>query len=248
MIPNREQVKQIVSELLSNSPASPPALAKRELPSPPSPPDVTVIDESMKSVLTEEDLRDVSEGAEVRVREDCRLTPLAREMIQEKRITLTSWRSGRERLKRRIALGADHGGFEMKEKLKLYLAGLGYAFVDFGTNSASAVDYPDYAHAVGKAVSSGQYEIGIILDGAGIGSCIAANKVPGVRAALCYNEATARNSREHNDANVLTLGARMIDEARMREIVSAWLAADCTEPRHKDRVEKIKNIERSYLR
>lgn len=243
MTPDRDEVKNIVAELLSKH-------AARKETSRPSAAysSATTIDESMKSVLTEEDLRDVPEGAEVRIREDCRLTPLAEELVAAKRMTLTRWKSPRERLKRKIALGADHGGFEMKEQLKQFLTQLGYAFMDFGANSAAAVDYPDFAHAVGKAVSSGQYELGIVIDGAGIGSCMAANKVPGVRAALCYNVATARNSREHNDANVLTLGGRMTGELQMREIVHAWLSADCTEERHKQRVEKIKAIERSYLR
>ena len=104
-----------------------------------------------------------------------------------------------------VAIGSDHGGFELKEKLKKFLTEKGYQVTDCGPNDTAAVDYPDFAHAVARLVSSGQAWRGIMIDGAGIGSCMAANKVPGVRAALCYDYATAVNSREHNDANVLTL-------------------------------------------
>ena len=115
-----------------------------------------------------------------------------------------------EKSARVVAIGADHGGFELKQQLKDHLRDWGYQVLDLGTDSADAVDYPDFAEAVGNAVARGEAWLGIVLDSAGIGSSIAANKVPGVRAALCYDRATARNSREHNDANVLTLGAKLI--------------------------------------
>jgi ribose 5-phosphate isomerase B len=153
--------------------------------------------------------------------------------------------AGKHRL---IAVGADHGGYEMKEQLKRLLADLGYRYRDFGTASTEAVDYPDFAHAVARAVADGVCDLGIIVDGAGIGSCIAANKVPGVRAALCYDEATARNSREHNYANVLTLGGKLLPPERMREVVRAWLGTEVGEERHRKRVAKITAIERQYLR
>ena len=117
---------------------------------------------------------------------------------------------------------------------------------DCGTNSTDAVDYPDFAHAVAKAVSNRQVDAGIIIDGAGIGSAMTANKVPGVRAAACYSAALARNSREHNGANVLTLGSGQNSFAEIKEIVGAWLAADLTEDRHKKRVGKIDTIEMQY--
>ena len=122
-----------------------------------------------------------------------------------------------------VALGADHGGYAFKEALKAFLSELGYPVVDCGTHSTEPVDYPDLAYAVARLVSTGEAWRGIVVDGAGIGSAIAANKVPGVRAALCYDHATALNSREHNDANVLTLGAgqdiREIGRASCRERV-----------------------------
>ena len=147
-----------------------------------------------------------------------------------------------------IAVGADHGGFKMKEELKIFLSEAGHRVHDFGTNSADAVDYPDFAHAVARAVADGTVDVGIMIDGAGVGSAMTANKVPGVRAAACYTVAVARNSREHNDANVLTLGSSTITSAQMREIVGAWLATEITEDRHRKRVSKIEAIDRQYHR
>ncbi|MDQ5844920.1 MAG: ribose 5-phosphate isomerase B [Acidobacteriota bacterium] len=146
-----------------------------------------------------------------------------------------------------VALGADHGGFKMKEELKRFLNELGHQVHDFGTHSEDAVDYPDFAYAVAKSVSDGMSEVGIVIDGAGVGSAITANKVPGVRAAACYSVAVARNSREHNDANVLSLGSKTISSAEMRDIVQAWLGTEMTEDRHRKRVGKIKAIEQQYL-
>ena len=128
------------------------------------------------------------------------------------------------RPQRRIAIGADHGGYSLKESLKPHLAELGYEVVDCGTHNSDPVDYPDIAYAVARLVADGTCANGIIIDGAGIGSCMAANKVPGVRAALCYDHATAVNSREHNHANVLTLGAGLIGASLARQIVTDWLA------------------------
>ena len=119
---------------------------------------------------------------------------------------------------------------------------------DFGTNSESAVDYPDFAHAVARAVSERTADLGIIIDGAGVGSAMTANKVPGIRAAACYSIDVARNSREHNDANVLTLGSKTISEAQMRDIVKAWLATELSEERHRKRVAKIEAVARQYQR
>ena len=135
-----------------------------------------------------------------------------------------------------IALGADHGGFDLKTVLAAHLRKAGYQVEDVGTLSREAVDYPVFARAVAEAVSSGSADVGIMIDGAGIGSCMAANKVPGVRAALAYDLSSARNSREHNNANVLTLGAGLIGAALAQQIVDVWLATECTEPRHLKRV------------
>lgn len=209
----------------------------------------TTRDESSKSVITEDDVRDLEAGAVLRIAEGARLTPLAADIVSEKGIEIvrrTRRRgSGATRL---IAVGSDHGGFKMKEELKSLLSELGHQVHDFGTNSEEAVDYPDFAYAVANSVSKGTSELGIMIDGAGVGSAMTANKVPGVRAAACYSVKVARNSREHNDANVLTLGSGTITSAEMREIVRAWLGTELTEERHRKRVAKIKAIERQYSR
>jgi ribose 5-phosphate isomerase B len=147
-----------------------------------------------------------------------------------------------------VAFGADHGGFSLKEMLKEYTAGLGYAVVDCGTHSTEAVDYPDLAYAVARLVSAGEAWRGIVVDGAGIGSAMAANKVPGVRAALCYDYASAVNSREHNDANVLTLGAGLVGPSLAKQIVQTWLATDYAGGRHQRRIDKITEIEKRFLK
>jgi ribose 5-phosphate isomerase B len=206
-----------------------------------------VIDERGKRVITEHDIRPASSGDTLRIDEGAILTPLAQDLVRERDIKIEPVRRRAARRKR-IALGADHGGFEMKEEVKRVLADLGHDYQDLGTHSTEAVDYPDYANLVARAVASGTCELGIMVDGAGIGSCMVANKVPGVRAAMCYDEASARNSREHNGANVLTLGGKMISNERMREIVRAWLVSELTEERHRRRVEKIKAIEREFLK
>jgi|SRR5579859_3766236 len=147
-----------------------------------------------------------------------------------------------------VAIGADHGGYPLKEILKPFLAGLGYNMVDCGTHSTDPVDYPDLAYAVARLVGSGEAWRGIVVDGAGIGSAMAANKVPGVRAALCYDHATAVNSREHNDANVLTLGAGLIGPNLAQQIAATWLATEFGGGRHQRRVDKIVDIERRFSR
>lgn len=143
-----------------------------------------------------------------------------------------------------VAIGADHGGFKMKEMLKNFLTESGFQVNDCGTHSTESVDYPDFAFAVAQAVGTGESWRGIIVDGAGIGSCMAANKVPGVRAAMCYDHATAVNSREHNNANVLTLGSGLIGENLSRQIVDTWLSTDFGGGRHARRVDKIDAIEK----
>jgi ribose 5-phosphate isomerase B len=208
-----------------------------------------MVDESIKNVIIEADVRDLPEGAGLVIREDAIITPAAQDLIRTRKIEIRyrtrHSATGKQPL---IAVGSDHGGYEMKEHLKKLLDELGYHHRDFGTLSDDAVDYPDFAHAVARAVADGHCQLGIIVDGAGIGSCMTANKVPGVRAAMCYDEATARNSREHNYANVLTLGGRMITPDKMREIVKTWLATPEGEERHGKRVAKIMAIERQYLR
>ena len=206
-------------------------------------------DESAKSVITEDDVRGLEPGAVLRIGEDARLTPLAADIVNEKKIEIVRRASRRgSKASKLIAVGADHGGFRMKEELKGVLAELGHRVQDFGAYSEDAVDYPDFAHAVARAVADGNSDLGIMIDGAGVGSAMAANKVPGVRAAACYSVDVARNSREHNDANVLTLGSKTINSKQMREIVTAWLSTEITEDRHRKRVAKIDAIQRQYQR
>ena len=147
-----------------------------------------------------------------------------------------------------IAVGADHGGLRLKDLIAHTLAGEGWQVHDCGTTTPDPVDYPDFAHAVARLVADGTCAAGIVVDGAGIGSCMAANKVPGVRAALCYDLSSARNSREHNHANVLTLGGRLIGDGLALDIVRTWLGTPWGGGRHGARVEKISDIERRYLR
>ena len=151
--------------------------------------------------------------------------------------------------KKVVAIGADHGGYDMKELLKPEVTGMGYEVVDVGTtNSKDSVDYPDFALEVALLVSGGKAWRGILIDGAGIGSCIAANKVPGVRAGMAYDYTTAVNGREHNDANVLTLGAGLIGPALAKQIVKTWLSTEFGGGRHAKRVDKIIAIEKKYLK
>ena len=146
-----------------------------------------------------------------------------------------------------VAVGADHGGFRLKERIAADLRERGVEVRDCGTDSTESVDYPDFAHDVARVVADGGCRYGIIVDGAGIGSCMVANKVPGVRAATCWDVSSARNSREHNHANVLVLGAGLIGENLALEIVQAWLETPWGGDRHARRVEKITEIERRYL-
>lgn len=147
-------------------------------------------------------------------------------------------------MNKKIALASDHAGFEEKEKIKKTLDEIGVEYVDLGTNSLESVDYPDFAAKVGEAVASGAAEQGILVCGSGIGVAIAANKIDGVRAAQAWNAETARLAREHNDANVLTIGARVIPETEIPAIVKAWFAADFAGGRHEKRIEKITALEK----
>ncbi|MCH9651838.1 MAG: ribose 5-phosphate isomerase B [Deltaproteobacteria bacterium] len=147
-----------------------------------------------------------------------------------------------------IAIGSDHGGFGLKEKLMAHLRAAGVSVTDCGTFSTDACDYPDFAHEVARRVGEGLCRWGVIVDGAGIGSAMTANKVPGVRAALCYDLSSARNSREHNHANVLTLGAGLIGESLAKQILDTWLATPWGPDRHARRVDKITEVESRYLR
>ncbi len=193
------------------------------------------------------------------------ITPLARQIAMERRIKLetgthfsppkipfpqSNHQLPVDNSKPVVALGTDHGGYHLKEQIRAMLetAESGYAIIDCGTYSTDAVDYPDYAYAVAELVANGRAWRGIIVDGAGIGSCMAANKVPGVRAAMCYDQATAVNSREHNNANVLTLGAGLIGPNLAKQIINTWLKTEFGGGRHARRVDKIDQIEKRFLK
>jgi ribose 5-phosphate isomerase B len=147
-----------------------------------------------------------------------------------------------------IALGADHAGFALKEELKLWLTARDHEVLDFGTHSAEIVDYPDFAAVVADAVARGNAARGVLVCGTGIGMAIAANKVPGARAAVCGDAGAARMSREHNDANILALGARVLPRETAFSIVETWLRTDFAAGRHTRRVEKLAALERLAAR
>jgi ribose 5-phosphate isomerase B len=204
-------------------------------------------DESSKSLLTEDDLRGLEPGSRLRVAANVKFTALAQDIVNERNIKLIPKESRQATNRvRSVAIGCDHGGFKTKERLKTFLTDLGLNVRDFGTDSEDPVDYPDFAHAVAKSVSGKQVDIGIIIDGAGIGSAMTANKVPDVRAAACYSAALAKNSREHNGANILTLGAGQNSFEEIKQIVAAFISSEISEERHKKRVAKIETIEREY--
>ncbi len=145
-----------------------------------------------------------------------------------------------------VAIGSDHGGFRLKESLIPFLTSMDFAVANVGTNSEEACDYPDFAFAVAKMVQSGQAAFGIMIDGVGVASAIVANKVPGIRAVPCYDEFVARSSKEHNNANVLTLGGRVVGAELAKSIVKIWLNTPFAAGRHEGRVNKIGDIERRY--
>jgi len=203
-----------------------------------------------RAVVTAEDVSQSEPGTAIQVPAEALVTPLARQVAMERRIKLTSNASDTLNVQpnsgpaRVVAIGCDHGGFEMKENLKAFLIELGYHPLDCGTHSEESVDYPDFAFAVARQVADGNAFRGIVIDGAGVGSCMAANKVPGVRAAMCYDQATAVNSREHNNANVLVLGSGQVNRGLARRLVRIWLQTGFAGGRHQRRVDKIDDLDR----
>jgi ribose 5-phosphate isomerase B len=237
--PNPDQVRTLVRSTLQRLMAEQGVPSERSRAAPPR----TVIDAQAVSGISAGGVLDVPPGALV--------TPLARELALERKISLATSSSAPDVVgppDGRVAIGADHGGYPLKELLKPYLIELGWQVVDCGASSTASVDYPDFAYAVARLVADRRVQWGVIVDGAGIGSCMVANKVPGVRAALCYDQATAANSREHNHANVLTLGAGLIGPNLARQIVKTWLETPFGPGRHAQRVAKIMEIERRFAR
>lgn len=148
--------------------------------------------------------------------------------------------------KMRIALGSDHAGFALKEKVREYLRSKGLEVEDYGTGDTQRVDYPDFAEKVAAQVSAKQADYGVLVCGTGIGMMLAANKVPGIRATVANDTVSARMAREHNNANVLTMGGRMIDESTMHQVVDTWLSTSFAGGRHELRVQKINKIDEQY--
>jgi len=203
----------------------------------------------MKWVIT---AQDVPAGGEIRVPIGTIVTASAREVAAERGVRIVEVPEDQLTAlappERTVAIGADHGGFRLKETLKPVLEELGLSPRDVGAYDEKAVDYPDIAHKVAQLVAGGTAARGVVIDGAGIGSSMAANKVPGIRAALCYDKASAKNSREHNDSNILTLGARLLTESQAEEVLRTWLATPFAGGRHQARVQKIIDIEQQYLK
>ena len=204
----------------------------------------------MRQVFTE---RDIPLGGELRVPAGSILTPSARDLAKDRGVKIVELKKGESIAPASpadtVAIGSDHGGFEMKQKLLPMFEELGLAIHDIGVHETKvSADYPDIARQVAELVASGATARGVIIDGAGIGSAMVANKFPGVRAALCYDRATARNSREHNDANVLTLGGRLLSVTQAEEVLRTWLSTPFGGGRHTARVDKIKEIDKANLK
>jgi ribose 5-phosphate isomerase B len=209
-------------------------------------------------IITEADARTLDVGATVELAASGHVTPLARDTLSARRVTVIRAGSADEGLPadlapvsdiRRVVIGSDHNGLALKRVLVDHLRGRGLAVLDAGTDTPDPVDYPDIAGAVARSVARGESDAGIAIDGAGIGSAIAANKVRGVRAAMCLTETIARYSREHNGANVITLGTSLIDgpDAAIR-IVDTWLGTPMREARHIRRLLKIRRLEERFDR
>jgi ribose 5-phosphate isomerase B len=203
-------------------------------------------------IITEIDARALAQGETVVLSRGGHVTPLARDTLREKRVTVIddAEAAGIDAVLapkadvRSVAIGSDHTGVALREALTTFLRGRGLAVRDLGTYGQDPVDYPDIAASVGRAVADGEADAGIVIDGAGIGSAIAANKIRGIRAAMATNEIVARYSREHNGANVLTLGASLVSVEEARAIVTTWLTTPMREPRYIRRLVKISALEK----
>jgi ribose 5-phosphate isomerase B len=206
-----------------------------------------------RKIVTAADVDGLAPGSTLQVEAGALVTPMARDAARSRNITLAETSPAGHAAPapttaRVVALGADHGGYDVKTMLKTYLAELGYEVLDVGTHNKDAVDYPDFAYAVALHVANGTAGRGIVIDGAGIGSCMVANKVPGVRAAMCYDQMSAVNSRAHNDANVLTLGAGLLGPNLVKQIVKTWLSTNFEGGRHQPRIDKMMAVEARYLK
>jgi ribose 5-phosphate isomerase B len=203
-------------------------------------------------IITEADARVMTRGETVMLAGGGHITPLAQDTLKERRVTVV--REGRSSEAeaalapasdiRRVAIASDHTGIKLRQALVTFLRGRGLAVEDLGTDSTEPVDYPDVAASVADVVARAEADAGIVIDGAGIGSAIAANKVRGIRAVMATTETIARYSREHNGANVLALGATLVTPDEARAIVTTWLTTPMREPRYIRRLTKIRDLER----
>jgi ribose 5-phosphate isomerase B len=207
-------------------------------------------------IITEADARRIDPGATVELVAGGHVTPLARDTLASRRVTVVAAGTFDAALPadlapvadvRRVALGCDHTGIALKRAILQHLRSRGLTVIDLGTDKTDTVDYPDIAGAVARSVARGETEAGIVIDGAGIGSAIAANKIRGVRAAMCTSETIARYSREHNGANVMTLGSSLVDghDAALR-MVDTWLGTPMREARYIRRLMKIRRLEERF--
>ena len=218
-----------------------------------------------RTVITEQAVRETAKRGErlLQIPADAIVTPLALETAAGKGIVIERTAAGgpqrapsamaspsalQPAAQGTVAIGADHGGFSLKVILMEFLRSNGFTVIDVGTRDEQPCDYPEFAHAVAHKVATGEANLGIMIDGAGIGSCMTVNKVPGIRGASCAHEITARNAREHNNANVLTLGSRLIGSELAKAVVKVFLQTPFAGGRHETRVAKIMDVERKYLK
>ena len=192
---------------------------------------------------------DVPVSGELRIAAGTIVTPSARDLARDRGVKIIEVAADQIDNSiapdKTIALGSDHGGFALKEQIKPIFEEFGLHIKDVGVHEEKPVDYPDIAREVAEIVARGEAMRGVIIDGAGIGSCMVANKFPGIRAALCYDKASARNSREHNDSNVLTLGGRLLTQSQAEDVLRVWLSTPFAGGRHNARVQKIAEIEKA---
>ncbi len=195
---------------------------------------------------------DVPASGPLRVPVGTIVTPSARDLASERGVAIlevqTHELNGVVPPNKTVGIGSDHGGFEVKERLKPILEELGFTARDVGVYEEKSVDYPDIAEKVADMVAQGLVCMGVVIDGAGIGSSMAANKVPGVRASLCWDKASARNAKEHNNANVLTLGGRLLTATQCEEVLRTWITTPFAGGRHQARVDKITAIEQKHTK
>ena len=205
------------------------------------------------AIITEADARNLPMGSTVELEKGGHVTPLAQDTLRERRVTVIVGGSLDPELPadlaptspaRRIAIGSDHTGLAMKDALIAHFRKQGLSIVDHGTNTTEAVDYPDIAGKVARAVARNEADAGLVIDGAGIGSTIAANKVRGIRAAMCLNQTIARYAREHNGANVAALGSTMISNDEAVAIADIFVTTPTKEPRYLRRLLKVRELER----